>query len=282
MKVLVTGGSGYLGTHVRRFFNADDYSRRSGRDVLDPERAAMAKDYDMVIHLAAHLDKSQDGEDQTFRTNVEGTINLLKNIREDAVFVFASTKDVYGRFADNYPQVNEDCPTLYSGQTPLEWSKLIAERYVECYAHSRHFKSCIFRLSTVYAPPSEGNVPNFVGHFAEAINIGEPLALPAKGLPRRDILHVDDLSAACQAFVDSELRHGLYNLGGGIRNTVTLRELAAKMEEVSGLGAVIDEETELPPPIPMNYVTDLTRVDQELGWKPQLKLEEGLRTLFPR
>ena len=203
MKVLVTGGSGYLGTHVRHFFSADDYSRRSGQDVLDPEQTEVMRDYDMVIHLAAHLDKSLEDDDHTFRTNVEGTINLLKNMREDAIFVFASTKDVYGRFADNYQQVNEDCPTLYSGQTPLEWSKLIAERYVEYYAHSRHFRSCIFRLSTVYAPPSDGNVPSFVGHFAEAINTGEPLALPAKGLPRRDILHVDDLSGACQAFADS-------------------------------------------------------------------------------
>jgi len=282
VKVLVTGGSGYLGTHVRRFFSADDYSRRSGRDVLDAEQAAMVRDYDMVIHLAAHLDKSQEDEDATFRTNVEGTINLLKHMREDAIFIFASTKDVYGRFADNYQQINEDCPTLYSGQTPLEWSKLIAERYVEYYAHSRNFKSCVFRLSTVYAPPSKGNVPNFVGHFADAINTGEPLALPAKGLPLRDIMHVDDLSRACQAFADSELRHGLYNVGGGMRNSLTLRELVAKMEEVSGLQAVLDEETELPPPVPMDYVTDLARVDQELAWKPQMNLNDGLRTLFPR
>jgi nucleoside-diphosphate-sugar epimerase len=280
VKILVTGGSGYLGTHVRRFFGGDDYSRRSGRDVLDSEQAELASEYDMVIHLAALLDKSQEGENETFRTNAEGTINLLKNMRQDAIFVFASTKDVYGRFADNYPQVNEECQTLYSGQTPLEWSKLIAERYVEYYAHSRHFRSCIFRLSTVYAPRSDGNTPNFVGHFAEAINSGEPIALPAKGLPRRDIMHVDDLSAACQAFADSVIRHGLYNIGGGIRNTLTLRELVRKMEEVSGLEAVIDEEAELPPPIPMNYTTDLTRVDQELGWTPQMKLDDGLKTLF--
>ncbi|MFL6374077.1 MAG: NAD-dependent epimerase/dehydratase family protein [Pyrinomonadaceae bacterium] len=280
MKVLVTGGSGYLGTHVRRFFNADDYSRSSGRDVLDPEQAAIVGEYDLIIHLAAHLSKSREDEHYTFRTNVEGTVNLLKNVREDAIFIFASTKEVYGRFPDNYSQVNENCQTLYSGQTPLEWSKLIAERYVEYYAHSRHFKSCIFRLSTVYAPVSASNIPNFVGHFAEAINNGEPLALPAKGLPRRDVLHVDDFSAACQAFVDSELRHGLYNLGGGIRNTLTLRELVTKLEEVSGLEAVLDEESELPPPIPMNYVTDLARIDQELGWRPAMKLDDGLRTLF--
>jgi len=282
VKVLVTGGSGYLGTHVRRSFDADDLSRRTGRDILDPADAAIAGDYDVVIHLAANLDKSHEAESETFRTNVDGTINLLKAMREDAVFIFASTKDVYGRFPDNYSEISENCQTLYSGQSPLEWSKLIAERYVEYYAHSRHYKSCVFRLSTVYAPPSEGNVPNFVGHYAAAISNGDSIALPAKGLPRRDIMHVDDFAGACQAFIDSELRHGLYNLGGGVRNSLSLRELVNKMEQVSGLEAVIDENADIPQPIPMNYVTDLARVDQELGWRPQMKLEDGLRTLFSR
>jgi len=280
MRVLVTGGSGYLGTHLRRFFGADDYSRRSGRDILDPEQAKLAADYDMVIHMAAHLSKTREDEDYTYRTNVEGTVNLLKNIREDASFIFVSTKDVYGRFADNYSQVNEECPTLYSGQTPLEWSKLITERYVEYYAHSRHFRSCIFRLSTPYARPTLNNVPNIVGYLADAINNGEAISLPAKGLPRRDILHVDDLCTACEAFSDSVIRHGLYNLGGGIRHTLTLSELVRKLEEVSGLEAVIDDTIELPAPIPMNYVSDISRVDQELGWSPRMSLDDGLKTLF--
>lgn len=280
MKVLVTGGTGYLGSHVRRFFGADDLSRRSGKDILNEDDVGIVAEYDLVIHLAAHLDKSQEGEDETFETNVEGTINVLKNVREDSAFIFASTKDVYGRFADNYKLVNEECPTLYSGQTPLEWSKLVAERYVEYYAHSRHFRSCIFRLSTVYAPPSGGNTPSFVGHYADAMNTGEPIALPGGGAPRRDILHGDDLSRACQSFYESVIRHGLYNLGGGAKNATTLRELVSKMEDVSGLQAVIDEDTKLPDPIPMNYVTDISRVDQELGWQPSISLEDGLKSLF--
>src|SRR5918993_1331689 len=160
MKILVTGGSGYLGTHVRRYFDADDFSRRSGRDVTNSIDGAFVADYDVVIHLAAHLDKSPDAAEQVFYTNVDGTINLLKNIRPGAVFIFASTKDVYGRFADNFTEVPEGCQTLYAGQSALEWSKLIAERYVEYYANERSFRSCIFRLSTVYAPPSEGNTPS--------------------------------------------------------------------------------------------------------------------------
>lgn len=280
MKVLVTGGSGYLGTHVRRFFGADDLSRRAGRDILNVEDAKVVSEYDVVIHLAARLDKSPDAADEVFRTNVDGTVNLLREMREDAVFIFASTKDVYGRFADKFAEVDEQCPTLYADQSPLEWSKLIAERYVEYYAHARKFRSCIFRLSTVYAPPSENNTPNFVGHYANAINFGERLQITGDGNARRDLMHVDDFSRACSAFCESIIRHGLYNLGGGAANALTLRELVAKLEEVSGLQAIIDEENPLPDPVPLDYVSSLNLVSQELGWQPEIKLDDGLKTLF--
>lgn len=280
MNVLVTGGSGYLGTHVRKFFNADSMSRRVNLDILNAQAVATVRNYDMVVHLAAQLDKSPEAADQVFLTNVQGTVNLLKEMKENAVFIFASTKDVYGRFADNHAEVNEHCQTSYSGQSALEWSKLIAERYVEYYANTRNFRSCIFRLSTVYAPRSEDSVPNFVGHFADAINKGEPLRLPGEGLPTRDLLHIDDLSAACAAFEESVIRHGLYNLGGGAKNAITLSQLIVQMEKVSGLQAVIDEKNPLPAPVPMNYVTDLNLVTQELGWSPTIGIAEGLKSIF--
>jgi len=280
MKILVTGGSGYLGTHVRRFFDADDMSRRAGLDILNTQDTKAVRDYDLVIHLAAHLDKSPESRDEVFETNVQGTVNVLKETKEGAAFVFASTKDVYGRFADNYPEVSEDCQTNYAGQSALEWSKLVAERYVEYYANARNFRSCIFRLSTVYAKANEDSIPNFVGHYADAINKGERIRMPASGTPRRDLLHVDDLSRACSAFAESVIRHGLYNLGGGARNTLTLSELVARMEQVSGFKAVIDRENPLPAPIPMNYVTDLNLVTQELDWSPTIGVDAGLKTLF--
>jgi Nucleoside-diphosphate-sugar epimerases len=280
MKVLVTGGSGYLGTEVRRYFGADDLSRRSSLDVLSVQDVQMAEDYDMVIHLAAHLDKSPEAAEQVFLTNVEGTINVLRHIRKDAVFVFASTKDVYGRFADNHAEVSEECQTLYSGQSALEWSKLIAERYVEFYAHQNGFRSCIFRMSTVYAKNIQGNTPNFVGNLVDAINLGEPIKLPGGGAPRRDLLYVDDLSSACEAFADSVIRHGLYNIGGGQGNAMTLTDVLKTMESVSGLQAVVDESNPLPMPVPRNYVTDLRRIRQELDWKPKFSISDGLKELF--
>lgn len=278
--ILVTGGSGWLGTHVMRHFSADDMSRRSGNDILDAEQCFRVGHYDVVIHLAALLDKRPEAAEEVFDTNVRGTINILRHVKPGAVFIFASTKDVYGRFADNYAEVTEDCPTMYSGQSALEWSKLIAERYVEYYAHTRGFRSCIFRLSTVYAPPSAGNTPNFVGHLADAINRGETLRLPGRGRAIRDILHVDDFARACEAFSDSVISHGLYNLGGGAANTFVLRDLITELERVSGLQANVDDKNPLPDPVPWRYISDNSRVDQELGWRPEMPLDDGLRSLF--
>jgi nucleoside-diphosphate-sugar epimerase len=280
MKTLVTGGSGYLGTRIRRYFDADDLSRRAGLDILNTADVRTVEEYDLVIHLAACLDKSPEAADEVFLTNVEGTINVLKNVRKDAGFIFASTKDVYGRFADNFVDVPEECQTLYSGQSALEWSKLIAERYVEYYAHENHFRAAIFRLSTVYGPTDESNTPSFVGHFADAINKGEKIRLPGSGRPVRDVMHVDDLAKACEAFFDSAIRHGLYNVGGGRENAMTIRALVEKMEEVSGLQAVIDDANPLPDPAPFNYVSSLDRIKHELGWAPSTDLGDALKTLF--
>jgi CDP-paratose 2-epimerase len=280
MNILVTGGSGFLGTHVRRFFDADDLSRRAGLDILNLADVQRVEDYDAVIHLAALLDKSPETAEESFLINVEGTVNLLQGMRPNSVFIFASTKDVYGKFADNFSEVPETCPTDYHGQSALEWSKLIAERYVEFYAARRGFRSAIFRLSTVYAPRSEGNESNFVGHYADMINRGEELQLPFGGKPVRDLLHVDDLSRACRSFMDCEVMHGLYNIGGGRENALSLKELVEKMEQVSGLQAVISAEEGAAPPIPQNYISDIKKATEELGWYPQTGLDKGLKTLF--
>ena len=280
LRVLVTGGSGYLGTHVRRFFQAEDFSRRSHLDVLSPLDAARAGHYEVVIHLAAHLSKNPAEAENSFRTNVEGTVNLLREMQPNSVFILASTKDVYGSHADDFTEVPETCSTEYENHSPLEWSKLIAERYVEYYAAQRNFRACMFRLSTVYARTSEGNENGFVTHYVEAVKRGWPLRLVLEGKPVRDILHVDDFSRACRAFIDSSVTRGLYNLGGGRENALSLREIVDKVADIIQCNPVIDEGVSLPPPVPLNYVSDLSRLREELGWYPQTGIEEGLRSLI--
>ncbi|PWT93068.1 MAG: hypothetical protein C5B55_05225 [Blastocatellia bacterium] len=280
MKILVTGGSGYLGTHVRRFFSADDFSRRSGHNILDPNDATRVADYDVVIHLAALLNKDPKAAEDCFNVNAEGTRNVIRNMREGAVFIFASTKDVYGRHAEAYANVAENCSTEYCGQSALEWSKLVGEQYVQFYGARQNVRYCIFRMSAVYARPSGGNESGFVTHYVESVKHGWPIRLPASIDPVRDILFVDDLARACQAFVDSSRSSGLYNLGGGRSNSASLREIIQKVGNMIDLKPEIENDMALPAPIPLNYISDLTRIRDELGWRPQVGMDEGLRMLL--
>jgi len=280
MKVLVTGGSGYLGTHVRTILQTDNFSRRCGLDILDTSNVAIVGEYDAVIHLAAFSSKDPADAAESFRTNVQGTVNLLEQMKPDSVFIFASTKDVYGAHADSYREVPESCSTTFQAQTALEWSKLIAEKYVQFYAAQNGFRSCIFRLSTIYARPSEGNANGFVTHYVESVKRDWPIRLPLDGLPVRDILHVEDFSRACQAFIDSPVRHGLYNLGGGSANALSLREIVDKVADTIQCSAVIDETAKLPAPVPLNYISDLTHVRAELNWQPEISTDDGLRSLI--
>jgi CDP-paratose 2-epimerase len=279
MRIVVTGGSGYLGVHVRRFFSADDFSRRSGFDILSQSDLERLSDYNVVIHLAAHLDKDPAADELCFRTNAEATVNVLKNMRAGSTFIYASTKDVYGANADRYNEVPETCPTDYNTQTALEWSKLVGEKYVEFYARKQQIRACIFRLSTVYARPSDGNEYGFVTHYVESIKHRWPIRLPSAGKITRDILHVDDFSRACQSFINSNRPFSLYNLGGGRKNAMTLDTL------VHTIGGLVEIEplivyVENQDPVPLNYVSDITLINQQLSWQPTLALEDGLRSLL--
>lgn len=280
MKTLVTGGSGYLGTHVRRFFSADDFSRRSNLNILDEFDARKAADYDVVVHLAAFLDKDPSSAEECFRTNAEGTANLIRQMAPGSVFIYASTKDVYGSNADSYTEVPETCPTDYCGQSALEWSKLLGEKYVEYYAARQRVRACIFRMSAIYARPTAGNENGFVTHYVESIKHRWPIRLPQWIDPLRDILYVDDFSRACEAFVESERQFGLYNLGGGRTNAAALRELIRMAGEMIQVEPIIEDVAGAPAPVPLNYVSDLSHIRNELRWQPTTTMEDGLRLLF--
>lgn len=280
MKILVTGGSGYLGTYVRQFFSADDFSRRSGFNILEEQDAERVQDYDVVIHLAAHLDKSPEGAQQCFLTNADGTRNILRFVKPGAVFIYASTKDVYGKHASADQDVAEYTSTAYAGHSAFEWSKLIGERYVDYYAKQNNFRACILRMSTVYARPSEGNDFGFVTHYVESIKNRRPIRLPAGVNPIRDILHVDDFSRACRAFIDKSVPFQIYNIGGGRFNGVTLRGLIEKVGKMIEIEPIIVEDPRLPVPVPLRYVSNLTRITNELSWRPEFGIDDGLRSIL--
>ena len=280
MKTLVTGGSGYLGTFVRNFFTADDFSRRSGFDIRDEQAVERVADYDVVIHLAGHFDKSPEGASECFRTNAVGTANVLRNMKPGSVFIYASTKDVYGSHAEGAEFVDETTSTEFCGQSAFEWSKLMGERYVEYYAYVRNLRACIFRLSTIFARPSDDNVPGIVTHYVESVKHRVPIRLPEGFDPVRDILYVDDFSRACRSFINSSVQFGLYNLGGGRLNTISLRDLLKRIGAMIDIEPIIQDDPAMPAPVPLRYVSDTTRIEKDLSWRPQIAIDHGVSVIL--
>ena len=177
-------------------------------------------------------------------------------------------------------EVDENTSTDYCGQSAFEWSKLIGERYVEYYARRQNVRAAIFRLSTVFARPSMDNEPGVITHYVESIKHHLPIRLPAEVDPVRDILYVDDFSRACQAFIDSNVEFGLYNVGGGQLNAVSVRDILKKVGEMIDIEPIIEEDPAMPAPVPLRYVSDITRISDELGWQPQIGVDDGLRVIL--
>ena len=244
MKTIVTGGSGYLGTYVRQFFEASDFSRRSSLNILEDADAQIVENYDVVIHLAGHLDKTPEGAEECFRTNADGTRNIIRHMRPGSVFIYASTKDVYGAEANSYEFVAEDCPIDPNPASAFELSKLIGERYVESVKHRW------------------------------------PIRLPAGVDPVRDIMYVDDLSRACRAFINSDREFGLYNLGGGRLNAISVRDIIGRVGKMLDIEPVIEDDPNIPAPLQTRYVTDTTLIQKELKWRLQIGIDDGLRVTF--
>ena len=259
MKIAVLGGNGYVGSHVTKYFNATPLSRRTGFDITKPKDCEQLKDYDVVIHMAAHIDKTEKGWDEAFDTNVAGTINVLKALKKGQTLIFTSSKDVL---------------TEYTGYA---WSKYCGEMVVGHQVQKRGFRAGIFRLSTTYAPTERGG--SFVNYMVRAVQGGEEIWLRYKGKQKRDFLYVDDLSRAFENFINIKKASGVYNVGGGKHNARTILGLVRIIELVLGKKAKI-RFSDKKPDGQINYVTDLERVRDELGWLPKISIREGIRRII--
>jgi nucleoside-diphosphate-sugar epimerase len=156
----------------------------------------------------------------------------------------------------------------------------MGERYVEYYAHARNLRACIFRLSTIFARPTEDNTPGIVTHYVESVKHRVPVRLAAGVDPVRDILYVEDFSRACRLFINSTVQFGLYNLGGGRMNAVSIRDLLQRIGAMIDIEPVIQEDPAMPAPVPLRYVSDTTRVERELDWLPQVAIDQGVQMIL--
>lgn len=276
-KILVTGAAGYLGVTVTRSLEAAGASRRLGLSLFDEELARTLPNYDAVIHLAALVDKRPEAAGDCFRVNAEGTRWLAERLKPGQTLIVASTKDVYDRSCELYETVPETCSTEYTGQNGYAWSKLVGERYAEFYAAQYGFRLGIFRLSTVFATPSEGNPGGFVSGFARAIRDGKGLTLRARGMQVRDVLPAEELARAFKLFLTSDLSLETFNIGGGLPNALTFADLAERIGMANRQPVSVElSDQSIPPGDQFRFVADIGKLKEKLGWEPMFDLNSSL------
>lgn len=280
MKVLVTGGSGYLGSHVCGYFNAIDYSKRNGLDLLDEKSLRRSlSDIDVVVHLAG---ATKGSNEELFKNNIMGTYNLLSvisSMKNKPAFLFSSSKEVYGNNPDKLDFVSEECLTDINGDNFYGLTKLLAEQLITSYALKYEFRVGIFRMSTVYAPYTKGTNPGLVSRFLDMVINGKEIVLKSEGRQVRDPLFITDLTDLFDKFIHSDVNFGIYNAGGGKENAISLIGLVHILEDTCGKKANLKLSKE-DSGDQMRYVSDLSKLEKELNWRPTVSLKEGILCLF--
>jgi CDP-paratose 2-epimerase len=253
-----------------------------------------------VFHLAAQVavTNSLDDPVSDFETNARGTLNVLEAARrrpDPPPLVFASTNKVYGepfgprglveskrRYhpAPGVPgAVDETCPLGLC--SPYGCSKGAADQYVLNYARVFRLQTVVFRMSCLYGPRQFGTEDQgWVAHFLIRAIQGEPITIFGDGKQVRDVLYVDD---AVDAYLLARARIGAlgghaFNLGGGLRNTVSLLELLARFTEL-GLACPQVRFAPWRPGDQRYYVSDTAKFERLTGWRPKTSVAEGLRHL---
>ena len=295
MKILVTGGAGFIGSHVTRQLLDKDHevvvydnlSRGFKKlvdqratfiqgSVLDKESLVKALGgIDAVIHMAAFIivPESVEKPDLYWENNVVGTKTLLEAMGEAKVnkIIFSSSATVYGE-PDKLP-LTEDSPIKKAanpyGQTKIEMEKLIEAEYKK-----RGLSAIILRYFNPYGSnelhqPETHAIPNFI----KAILAKKPIPLYWKGEQIRDFIYVEDLAAAHIAPLSLEGFH-VFNVGTGEGTKVA--DLVNKIFDIVGYRVPIKDLGERAGDVEANY-TSAEKIKKELGWQSKVSLEEGLK-----
>jgi CDP-paratose 2-epimerase len=268
-------------------------------DVRDGEAVAQAVGgCDAVIHLAAQVAVTTSVLEprHDFEVNALGTINVLEACRQSGrrpTVLFASTNKVYGGMeevgvlakADRYEY--ESLPDGVPESFPLDFhspygcSKGAADQYVRDYSRIYGLPTAVFRMSCIYGPHQFGNEDQgWVAHFAISALRGDSLSIYGDGKQVRDVLYVDDLVAVYLRALDrpEALDSLVVNVGGGPASTLTLLGLIDRLEALTGrpISRTFGDWRAGDQRI---YVSDIRKAEQELGWAPQIGVDEGIRSL---
>jgi UDP-glucuronate 4-epimerase len=304
MNILITGGAGFIGSHLcERMVEAghkvtciDDFNTYYSperkwqhlaairneieiiegdiRDAILVERTFAKGRFDQVVHIAARAGVRPSIKDPKlyFTTNIDGTFNLLDACRYHGVprFTFASSSSVYG--------VNKKVPFAESDPlertiSPYAATKLAGEQICSNYAELFGIRCQCLRFFTVYGPRQRPDLA--IAKFTKRILEGQPIQQFGDGSTARDYTYIDDIISGVLAAIEyDQSDFDIFNLGGSA--TTSLRELIRMIEAATGKKAIIEQLPDQPGDVPQTYA-DIAKARKLLGYAPQTPIEEGIR-----
>ena len=305
-EILVTGGAGFIGSHLCerllaegrwRVTCVDDFNdfyapslkranvaphlERADFQLVEADirdRAALARvfaetQFAVIVHLAARagVRPSLVAPLLYAETNITGTLNLLELAREHNVrqFVFGSSSSVYGINAK--VPFSEDDP-IRQPISPYAATKAAGELLCHTYAHLHEIRCLCLRFFTVYGARQR---PDLAIHkFAKLISANHPVPVFGDGTTRRDYTYIDDIIAGVRAAIDYDATmFEAINLGES--RTVELRELITLLEQALGRKAIIDRQPMQPGDVPQTFA-DIAKARRLLSYDPQTPIEVGI------
>lgn len=311
-RILLTGGAGFIGSHVAEALlrsgaglslidNLDDfYSPAWKRANLESIRKAGAFEFfeqdicdagsmreifassrpDIVIHLAARAGVRPSIEQPRLyeRVNVAGTVNLLDLCREFQVarLIFGSSSSVYGACA---AAPFSEAQTGLRPISPYAATKLAGELFCHTYAHLYKLPVIALRFFTVYGPRQR---PDLAIHkFVARLEAGQPLPIFGDGETGRDYTYVDDIVAGVMAALEYDFAREtgaapfeIFNLGNS--HPIKLSQLVSLLERATGKKAITQREAPQQGDVPLTWA-DISKAEKLLGYHPQTTMEEGLK-----
>lgn len=303
MKVLVTGGAGFIGSHLVERLLADGQDVAildDFNDYYDPKikRANIARfaknaavheidlragekvahlfrteKFDAVVHLAARagVRPSIQQPQLYYDTNLAGTLHLLEGARSSGIgrFVFASSSSVYGA-AKRVPFSEQE--HLTQTLSPYAATKIGGEFLCSTYSHLYKMRIVALRYFTVYGARQRPDLA--IHQFTRKIYAGEPIDQFGDGTTRRDYTYIDDIIQGTMAALKYEgAAFDVFNLGES--DTILLNDLIAAIEQALGKKAKINRLPEQPGDMPLTCA-DISKARKLLGYNPKTKFEDGL------
>jgi CDP-paratose 2-epimerase len=249
-----------------------------------------------IIHSAGQVAVTDSLIDPRtdFETNAFGTFNILEAARlNDSELIFCSTNKVYGENVNSIPireeatryalddlrhshGIAEDLSIDRTGHSPYGSSKLAADVYVQDYAHTYGLRTGVFRMSCIYGERQFGiEDQGWLAWFVIATLTGKPITIYGNGKQVRDVLYVKDLVDAFDRFFKSNIKHAVFNMGGGPNNTLSLLEVLELLRNITGIHPKVsfsdwrasDQKV---------YVSDITKIRNALGWTPVVSPRDGI------